>query len=118
MVNIASATASAARCGHFVETDAISMIPVLLFPLRTVTQADAQGQRLRAVDMGGGQASHRTMAKVVNLRLARKARDRSDAEAKAAANRASHGRTKARKQADKADREKLARMLDAIRRDD
>lgn len=58
------------------------------------------------------------MTKVVSLRLARKAKARSDAEAKAAANRALHGRTKAQKQAERAEREKLARMLDGIRRDD
>ena len=58
------------------------------------------------------------MTKVVNLRQARKARDRSEAEAKAAANRALHGRTKVQKQAEKAEREKLGRMLDGIKRDD
>lgn len=58
------------------------------------------------------------MTKVVNLRQARKARGRTDAEAKAAANRAAHGRTKAQKQADKAEQERLSRLLDGIRRDD
>lgn len=58
------------------------------------------------------------MTKVVSLRQARKAKARSDAEAKAAANRARHGRTKVQKQAERAEREKLARMLDGIRRDD
>ena len=58
------------------------------------------------------------MTKVVNLRLARKAKDRGEAAAKAAANRALHGRTKAEKQGEKADKERLARLLDGIRRDD
>ncbi len=58
------------------------------------------------------------MTKVVNLRLARKARGRSEAEAQAAANRAQHGRTKAQKHAEKADREKRDRLLDGIKRDD
>jgi hypothetical protein len=35
------------------------------------------------------------MAEIVNLRLARKARARTEAEGKAAANRAAHGQTKA-----------------------
>jgi len=90
----------------------------VLFPCATVTQADGQGQRIRAVDTGRGRASHRAMTKVVNLRLARKAKSRSEAAAKAAANRALHGRTRAQKQAEKAERETLARMLDGIRRDD
>ena len=88
------------------------------FPCATVTQADGGGQRIRAVDSDRAPASHRAMTKVVNLRQARKAKGRSDAEAKAAANRAVHGRTKAQKQAERAEREKLARMLDGIRRDD
>jgi hypothetical protein len=58
------------------------------------------------------------MTKIVNLRLARKARDRGEAEAKAAANRALHGRTKARKLADKAEQERLARTVDGARLDD
>ena len=58
------------------------------------------------------------MTKVVNLRQARKAKVRGEAEAKAAGNRALHGRTKAQKLADKADKERLARLLDGVRRDD
>lgn len=58
------------------------------------------------------------MAKVVNLRLARKIRGRSDAEAKAAVNRALHGRTRAQKQVEEADRERLEKLLDGVRRDD
>ena len=58
------------------------------------------------------------MTRIVNLRQARKARDRSEAESKAAANRALHGRTKAQKQADKAEQDRLARMVDGARLDD
>ena len=58
------------------------------------------------------------MNRIVNLRQARKARDRSEAESKAAANRALHGRTKAQKKADKAEQERLARMVDGARLDD
>lgn len=43
------------------------------------------------------------MGDVVNLRRARKAKARSDAQAQAAANRAAFGRTKAERQADAAD---------------
>jgi hypothetical protein len=52
---------------------------------------------------------------VVNLRLARKARARVGHEAAAAANRALHGRTKQQKQAERADRERQARLLDGAR---
>ncbi|MEN3975737.1 DUF4169 family protein [Emcibacter sp. SYSU 3D8] len=58
------------------------------------------------------------MTNVVNLRQARKARTRTEAEAKAAANRVLHGRTKVQKQAGKAEAQKLARMLDGIKRDE
>jgi hypothetical protein len=58
------------------------------------------------------------MSKVVNLRLAHKARDRRDAEAQAASNRALHGRTKAQKQAEKAERERHTRTVDGARRED
>ena len=56
-------------------------------------------------------------ATVVNLRRARKARDRAAAATQAAANRALHGRTKAEKAADAATTAKLARTLDAARLD-
>ena len=58
------------------------------------------------------------MAKVVNLRLARKARDRSEAEAKAAANRALHGRSKAQKQAEKAEQDHIVRTVDGAKLED
>jgi hypothetical protein len=58
------------------------------------------------------------MTKIVNLRLARKARDRGEAENRAAANRALHGRNKAQKQAAKAEQDRLARTVDGARLDD
>ncbi|MGE0667115.1 MAG: DUF4169 family protein [Sphingomonadales bacterium] len=58
------------------------------------------------------------MTKIVNLRTARKAKAREEAERQAAANRVLHGRSKARKLADEAERERLARLLDGTRRDD
>ncbi|MDB5688766.1 MAG: hypothetical protein JWL91_642 [Sphingomonas bacterium] len=57
------------------------------------------------------------MADIVNLRLARKARTRADAEAAAAANRAAHGRTKAQKQADRTEQLRRAAVLDGARID-
>ena len=57
------------------------------------------------------------MAEIINLRRARKARDRAASEAEAAANRLSHGRSKAEKQATRAERERLERSLDGAKRD-
>lgn len=57
------------------------------------------------------------MAEVINLRQARKARDRQVAQAQAAANRARFGRTKAEKAADHAREEQARRHLDAHRLD-
>ena len=57
------------------------------------------------------------MAEIINLRRARKARDRAASEAEAAANRLSHGRSKAEKQATRAERERLERTLDGAKRD-
>ncbi len=54
---------------------------------------------------------------VVNLNKARKARARSDAQAKAAQNRLSFGRTKAEKAATAARNDKLARDTDADKRE-
>jgi hypothetical protein len=58
------------------------------------------------------------MGEVVNLRLARKARERAVAEAGAATRRAAHGRTKAQKMRDAAEADRLARTLDGARRED
>jgi hypothetical protein len=54
---------------------------------------------------------------VVNLNKARKARARSDAQAKAAQNRLSFGRTKAEKALTIARNDKLARDTDAHKRE-
>ncbi len=52
------------------------------------------------------------MGKVVNLQQARKARARAETAAKADANAARHGRTKAQKSAEKAAADKANRDLD------
>ena len=57
------------------------------------------------------------MAEIVNLRAARKARARSDREAKAEANRRKFGRTKSEKQADAAEKDRAGRALDAHKRE-
>ncbi len=57
------------------------------------------------------------MGEVVNLRMARKAKRREEAEAQAAANRALHGRTKAQKQADAQERARAERLLDGAKRE-
>ncbi len=57
------------------------------------------------------------MAELVNLNRARKAKARTDAEAKAAENRTRFGRTKAERQLDKARAEKAARDIDAGKRE-
>lgn len=57
------------------------------------------------------------MGEVINLRLARKAAARRTKEADAAANRLSHGRTRAEREATKAEKERAARLLDGARRD-
>ena len=56
------------------------------------------------------------MSDVVNLRLARKAKARAGAVAKASANRAAFGRTKAEKSADQAARVRDQRTLDGKKR--
>jgi hypothetical protein len=57
------------------------------------------------------------MGEIINLRRARKTRDRAASEAKAAANRLSHGRGKTEKQTTRAERERQERMLDGVKRD-
>ena len=52
------------------------------------------------------------MGDVINLRQARKARDRQAAEQAAAEARVLHGRTKAQRKLEKAEAEKLARAVD------
>ena len=53
------------------------------------------------------------MAEIVNLRQARKARDRASREAEAAQNRLLFGRTKAERRLSDAERAKAERELDA-----
>ncbi len=57
------------------------------------------------------------MAEIVNLKAARKARDRAERERIAAGNRAKHGRTKAEKSRDATDRAKREAVLDQAKRD-
>lgn len=55
------------------------------------------------------------MADLVNLRLARKRRDRAAREEQAAQNRLIHGRSGAQKAADRAETDKVSRLLDGHR---
>ncbi|MBX9615475.1 MAG: DUF4169 family protein [Caulobacteraceae bacterium] len=58
------------------------------------------------------------MAEIVNLNRARKARDRETAKADAAANRVTHGLSRAQREAARAERQRLERLLDQSRRED
>jgi len=58
------------------------------------------------------------MAEIVNLRMARKAKARSEAEKQAQANRALHGQTKGARRTAQADADRAARLLDGHRRED
>ncbi|WP_122465371.1 DUF4169 family protein [Brevundimonas lutea] len=57
------------------------------------------------------------MGEIVNLRQARKTRDRVEARARAAEARAAHGRSKTAQRATDAEREAVDRALDGARRD-
>ncbi|MEO8375357.1 MAG: DUF4169 family protein [Sphingomonas bacterium] len=57
------------------------------------------------------------MADIINLRQARKARARTDAEARAAANRVRFGRTAQEKQASEAEARRADKLLDGAKRD-
>lgn len=57
------------------------------------------------------------MAEIVNLRLARKARARSAAQAQAATNRAVHGQTLTQKRLTRAERDRLTRTVENARRE-
>ena len=57
------------------------------------------------------------MAEVINLRTARKARQRGAAEASAAANRAKFGQPKAARQAQKHEADRAAKLLDGAKRE-
>ncbi len=56
-------------------------------------------------------------AEIVNLRRARKAKQRLEAESHAAQNRAEFGRTKHARETERAEQDLAARRLDALRRD-
>lgn len=58
------------------------------------------------------------MGEIINLNRARKARDKAEANARAAANRAAHGRTKGEKTAADAERGRIQRLLDQSKRED
>ncbi|MBH0111826.1 DUF4169 family protein [Novosphingobium sp. YJ-S2-02] len=57
------------------------------------------------------------MAEIVNLRMARKAKQRSAAKADAEANRALHGRTKGERAATEAELARIVRNVDGARRE-
>jgi hypothetical protein len=58
------------------------------------------------------------MAEIVNLRRAKKAKARADAEAQAAENRTLFGRTKAEKERTEIEREKARRGIEGHRREE
>ncbi len=55
------------------------------------------------------------MAEIINLRMARKARDRRDHEAEAAANRALHGRTRGERRQTEDECQRLNRAVEGAR---
>ena len=57
------------------------------------------------------------MADIINLNKARKARARADKTVRAQENRMRFGRTKAQKQADAAESDKVSRILDGAERE-
>jgi hypothetical protein len=57
------------------------------------------------------------MADIINLRLARKSKDRAARQSAAEANRAVHGETRAAKSARKAEQARAERLLDGARLD-
>ena len=58
------------------------------------------------------------MAELINLRLARKAKARGEADRLAAVNRVAHGRSKAEKQRSRAEAERARLRLDGLKRDE
>lgn len=58
-----------------------------------------------------------TVAEVINLRMARKAKARDAATRQAEVNRAKHGQTRAERSAQRIDAERAARQLDASKRE-
>ena len=75
-------------------------------------------QRLERLERRTVRSTYRHMNEIINLKRARKAKARSEAEAGAAANRIAHGRTKSEKQQTKAEADAVSRHLDAHKRDD
>lgn len=57
------------------------------------------------------------MAQIIKLKPLRRARDKAEADALAALNRAAHGRTKAEREHDRLQAEQDRRKLDALTRD-
>jgi hypothetical protein len=57
------------------------------------------------------------MAEIINLRMARKAKDRAAKAAEADASRAQHGRNKSERTATKLDQARTARLLDGAKRE-
>lgn len=57
------------------------------------------------------------MAEIVNLRMARKAKARSDSKARADANRAQHGRSKSERKATEAEIARIDRTVEGARRE-
>ncbi|EQB13746.1 DUF4169 family protein [Novosphingobium lindaniclasticum] len=55
------------------------------------------------------------MAEIINLRMARKARARDDAQHRAQASRARHGRTKAERSLAQADQARLDRVVEGAK---
>ncbi|WDF73864.1 DUF4169 family protein [Novosphingobium sp. KACC 22771] len=58
------------------------------------------------------------MAEIINLRMARKAKARTEAEKQAQANRALHGQSKGQRAIAKAEKARAERLLDGVRRED
>ena len=57
------------------------------------------------------------MAEIINLRMARKARSRTEAAKAAEGARAAHGRTKAEKSLTQAEADRAAKLLDGAKRE-
>lgn len=58
------------------------------------------------------------MAEIINLRMARKAKARTEADKQAQANRALHGQSKGQRAIAKAEKVRAERLLDGVRRED
>jgi len=77
-------------------------------------QRHRRGHRIR---LTGSKRVLEMSADIINLRRARKAKERREAEATASENRANFGRAKAERQASRAEKDLAARRLDANRRE-